>query len=100
MLESNETLTHLWLESNKITDQGLELLCQVLMQKNKTLQVLSLEWNKFRNDTSVTILVDMIQKNQSLTILNLENCKLPKSGIKKLKYLAKTKKNYELLMSL
>ncbi|CAF4493906.1 unnamed protein product, partial [Rotaria sp. Silwood2] len=100
MLESNETLTHLWLGSNKITDQGLELLCEVLMQKNKTLQVLSLECNKFRNDTSVTILVDMIQKNQSLTILNLENCKLPKSGIKKLKYLAKTKKNYELLMSL
>ncbi|CAF3726801.1 unnamed protein product [Rotaria sp. Silwood1] len=99
MLESNVTLTYLWLGSNKISDRGLERLCEVLINKNKTLQILSLEWNKFPSDRSVNILVDLLKNNKSLTQLNLENCKLSKFSVEKLKILTKTKKNFELIIN-
>ena len=99
MLESNQTLTHLRLPSNQISDRGLQVLSEVLINRNKTLKLLSLERNKFRSETSVNILGNMISNNQSLTSINLNNCKLPRSAIRQLKGLAKTKENYELLMS-
>ncbi|CAF5004895.1 unnamed protein product, partial [Rotaria sp. Silwood1] len=99
MLASNETLTHLWLGSNKISDLGLERLCEVLISKNKTLQVLSLEWNRFRSYTKFNILVDMLEQNESLMLLNLENCQLFRHGVEQLIDSAKKKENFELLIN-
>jgi hypothetical protein len=96
MLESNKTLTHLYLHSNSITDHGLKRLAEVITNTNKTLQVLALEWNTFSSDSSGEILAQMLNKNQSLTALNLNSCKLSKTATKHLKAAAKSKKKFEL----
>jgi Ran GTPase-activating protein (RanGAP) involved in mRNA processing and transport len=95
-LETNKTLTDLWLPANKITDRGLKRLAEVLKNKNKTLKVLSLEWNKFSSDSTVDILLGMLHNNTTLTSLNLNSCKLSRSAITQLKNAAKSKKNFEL----
>jgi hypothetical protein len=99
MLESNKTLTHLLLVSNGITDRGLRRLAEVLTNKNRTLQSLSLAWNQFRDESIGTILVNMLTNNPSLISLNLDSCKLSKTVSKQLKSVAKTKKNFELIIN-
>jgi hypothetical protein len=94
MLETNQSLTHLWLPKNNITDRGIQSLAKVLIKTNKTLQVLALEWNKFRNDLTVNILVEMIEKNKTLTKFVIAGNDLSRANIKKLKTMAKTKTDF------
>lgn len=99
MLKSNKTIIRLWLGENEITDKGLSFLCDVLTTANQTLQVLSLEWNRFRNDSSATKLADLLKNNRSLTQLNISSCKLPTAGTKQLKFVAKSRPNFELFIN-
>jgi len=100
MLESNSTLTHLWLSSNKIGEQGLQRLADALFKnKNNTLQLLWLERNIFPSDSCVNILLRMLESNQSLTSLNVDHCKLPKSAKKQLRAAVAKKRNFELIIS-
>jgi len=99
MLESNSTLTHLWLSSNKIGEQGLQRLADALFKnKNNTLQLLWLERNIFPSDSCVNILLRMLESNQSLTSLNVDHCKLPKSAKKQLRAAVAKKRNFELIL--
>ncbi|CAF1455355.1 unnamed protein product, partial [Rotaria sordida] len=80
MLKSNTTLTHLHLDYNQISDNGVQLLADALAHHNVTLQVLLLNGNKHVTDSSVDYFIDMLEHNQSLRELNVYDCNLSKIG--------------------
>jgi hypothetical protein len=96
MLKKNRTLIELWLPWNKISDRGVQLLANALIQHNNTLKKLSLDLNKSINDSSVSVFIDMMKQNQSLNTLHIRDCKLTKAGKESLREVAKSKKNIEL----
>ena len=96
MLKTNRTLSELWLPCNKISDQGVKLLANALIQYNTSLKTLSLDVNESVSDSSVSFLIDMMNQNQSLDALHMCNCKLSKTGKTKLQEVAKSKTNIKL----
>ncbi|CAF0748493.1 unnamed protein product [Rotaria sp. Silwood1] len=96
MLKGNKSLTHLWLPSNHINDQGIQCLTRELINNNNTLQELCLEWNKFTKTETVDILMEMIEKNQTLRKINLNGHSLSRADNKRLHMIAQTKKNCEI----
>jgi Ran GTPase-activating protein (RanGAP) involved in mRNA processing and transport len=95
ILKSNQTLTHLWLPKNCITDRGIKSLFEALID-NKIFQIISLEWNAFENDETINSLIKMIDKNQILIHLSIDERDLSRYDIKKLKEIAKLKKGFKL----
>jgi hypothetical protein len=85
MLKKNKTLIWLHLGRNKISDQGIHLLANVLINHNDTLRVLDLSYNKLITDSSVNSLVEIFQRNKSLETLWINNCNISEEGKKKLK---------------
>jgi len=98
MLLTNQTLTQLWLGFNKITDNGLKLLMNVLTYDNKTLHILSLVWNEQITDSSVDIVINMLEHNQTLRTVCLSNCNLSETS--KLKLRKETKSHFEFYLDL
>jgi hypothetical protein len=96
ILKTNRTLSELWLPCNQISDRGVQLLANALIQHNTNLKTLSLDANEGVNDSSVTYLTDMINQNQSLDVLHVCNCKLSKTGKARLREVAKSKMNFAL----
>jgi len=96
MLKTNRTLSELWLPCNQISDRGVKLLTNALIQHNTSLKTLSLDVNELVNDSSVSFLIDMMNQNQSLDVLHVRNCKLSKTGKERLCEVAKSKKNIKL----
>ena len=80
MLETNDQLTHLWLEANEINDQGVEAIATALEKSNRTLKQLFLSGNEEITDESVPALIRMIKENRALTQLELIDCGLMKNG--------------------
>jgi tRNA pseudouridine-54 N-methylase len=70
-----------------------------VLVNNKTLQMLSLARNIFENDLTVNSLIEMIEKNQTLIQLEIDGRDLSRSDVKKLKTMAKTKRNFKLTIS-
>jgi Ran GTPase-activating protein (RanGAP) involved in mRNA processing and transport len=85
MLKKNKTLIWLHLGRNKITDKGIHLLADVLINDNNTLRALDLSHNKSITDSSVNSLVEIFQRNKSLETLWINNSSLSEEGRKKLK---------------
>jgi hypothetical protein len=61
--------------------------------------MLSLARNIFENDLTVHSLIEMIEKNQTLIQLEIDGRDLSRSDVKKLKTMAKTKRNFKLTIS-
>jgi Ran GTPase-activating protein (RanGAP) involved in mRNA processing and transport len=85
MLKTNTNLTWLHLGANKISDQGVHLLADVLIRYNKTLKILALSENELITDSSVDSLVKIFKQNDSLETLWINECNLSVDGKKKLK---------------
>jgi len=65
MLNRNKTLTHLYLNQNEITDNGIRILTDALENHNKTIENLDLFENKSLTDGCIDHLLSMIKHNQS-----------------------------------
>jgi len=96
MLKTNTAIDRLLLSWNRISDQGVELLADVLGNHNTTLQTLRLSNNKLISDSSADFLVEMLKKNQTLKCLDICNCKLSDKGKEKLRQVTRSKKNFDL----
>ncbi|CAF1691150.1 unnamed protein product, partial [Adineta ricciae] len=96
ILKTNTTLKVLWLDNNRINDQGVHNLTNVLCQQNKTLRELSLKKNKLITSSSVKDFIRMIEKSQSLKELDLSFCNLTKQNGKQLRDAIRDEKQFVL----
>lgn len=97
LLEKNITLTWLHLGRNKISDQGIQRLADVLTHRNCTLKALELSHNKLITDASVDSLVEMLKENKTLETLWINNCNLSAEGKKKLQKVTQSNQRFFLL---
>ena len=74
MLRINKTLIKLTLSFNRITNEGMEMFIDALINDNSTLQWLSLAGNVGITDHCTHSIVRLLGHNHSLKTLNLENC--------------------------
>ena len=91
ILEGNEKLTHICLDTNKIGNQGVDMLADVLTHRNTSLEQLYLNGNTLVNDLSVDSLVRMLNHNQSLKVFEISDCNLSEMGKTKLQSVEKPK---------
>ncbi len=98
MLKTNRTLTHLWLEQNRIDDRGVQILFGILARHNWSLECLSLFSNKLISDLSIPAIIDMLRLNQSLQKLDINDCNLTDIGEGKLQEMIKSKQDFELIL--
>lgn len=96
MLESNTTLTELYLSNNQITEIGVQSLTETLSKHNRTLRLLDLHGNEFITDASIDHFIQLLQSNDSLTKLSVRNCNLSSMGKVLLQQLAHQKANFDL----
>lgn len=96
MLETNRTLTWLWLTGNEISNQGVSYLCNVLANSNISLEWLFLNSNRYITDTSMNDFIHMLKRNNTLKTLYLNNCNLSEITKRTLIRLTKTKKDFDL----
>ena len=96
MLESNRTLTWLWLTGNEISDYGVEILSNTLANSNTNIEWLFLNSNSSITDGSVDVLLNMFKRNCTLKTLYINNCNLSDVGKRKLLKMIKTKKDFDL----
>jgi Ran GTPase-activating protein (RanGAP) involved in mRNA processing and transport len=96
MLETNQTLTELWLSDNEIGNEGVKQLSNVLNYYNRTLKVLILSFNIFITDLSIDYLLQIFERNQTLKKLSINNCNLSETGKMKLQEIANRKKKIEI----
>lgn len=78
ILQTNQTLTVLWLDSNRIGNEGVHYLSNALIRHNRTLQDLSLKNNRFITPISCRFLLDLIRNNRTLIELDISQCSLTK----------------------
>ena len=97
MLKTNTMLSYLLLGYNKISDQGVEALTNVLTRDNTTLKWLSIDNHKLVSDLSVDFLVEMLKHNQTLAYLYIDECSLSEKGKTKLQQITQSKKDFELI---
>ncbi len=91
MLKTNQTLIFLRLSSNKISDQGIQLLANVLARQNNSLQEFYIDHNKLISDLSTDSLVQMLKYNRSLKRFCISHCNLSKKGKKRLRQVVRWK---------
>lgn len=97
MLKKNTTLTWLHLGRNKISDQSMRHLTEVLIDHNKTLKVLDLSHNKSITDSSIDYLIEMLKSNTSLETLWINNCKISNQEKKRLQKFVESRRRFFLL---
>ena len=98
MLKVNKTLALLYLTQNEITDGGVFILADTIQNYNTTLELLHLSENKLLTDLSVNPLVSMIEHNQSLKDFRICDCNLSATGKERLKMLQPLKENFKILV--
>jgi hypothetical protein len=96
MLKSNSILSHLFLNRNHISNQGIEVLTSILIHHNNTLQRIDLDENKLVSDACVDILLETLKFNSSLSILDMCNCNLSENGKERLRQIREIKKDFHL----
>lgn len=85
LIQSKRTLTTLYLNDNRIGNDGVKHLANALCQEGTNLQQLYLKNNERITDDSVNILSNMFTKNQSLTAFSLQGCGINDNGKERLK---------------
>jgi hypothetical protein len=96
MLQTNQTLTELWLSNNEIGNRGVKQIANVLAKYNKTLKLLSLSTNIFITDLSIDYLIEMIEQNQTLKNIWINDCNLTEQGKMKLREKANQKNKFQI----
>jgi Ran GTPase-activating protein (RanGAP) involved in mRNA processing and transport len=96
VIKRTETLTTLRLNDNRISDEGVKLLANVLSYPRRYLQKLYLHNNKLITDLSVEVLINMLEQNQSLNILWLIDCSITSHGRQRLQEAAASKRKFYL----
>ncbi|CAF3086239.1 unnamed protein product [Rotaria sp. Silwood2] len=96
MLQTNQTLTELWLSDNEIGDEGIKQLANILINYNRKLKVLVLSFNIFITDRSINYLLKMLEHNQILEKFSINNCNLSETSKMKLQEKANGKKIFEI----
>jgi hypothetical protein len=85
-LKNNITLQKLWLDSNNISDIGVNSLAKILSENNSSLKMLGLNSNSI-TDEGAKHLAEMLKINKILTLLRLTHNSLTDQGVQ---YLANT----------
>lgn len=96
MLKTNQSLILLGLVFNEITDQGVRLLADTLINTNQTLEILHLSKNKMISDSSFESVNQMLKRNHKLKELWIQQCNLSNMTKEKLRGIVKTKINFRL----
>ena len=96
LFQSKKSLTELYLNDNRIGDEGVQLIARALSSSKATLRKLYLSKNKRITDRSVDELIEMFGKNQSLNSLWLLECSFTDTGRQRLIETAASKKNFYL----
>lgn len=91
-LRTNVTLTELRLSGNPISDEGIQRLLRTILQYNNTLKTLTLANNRRMTDASYDIVVDFIKENRFLEYLYIGGSGLSKDSEDKLKQICKQTK--------
>lgn len=84
MLEVNTTLTDLALDCNRLTDQGVRLLLNALLEKNRTLSELSLVGHCSVTDESIAPLCRLMRTNPTLVTVAIYGCNWSQEGLRRL----------------
>ena len=98
MLKTNRILEKILLGKNNITDQGIQLLADVLFRHNRTLKELSFVDSQLLSKKSADIFFSILNQNDTLISLNLTDCHLLQSGKEKLQKFARTKEHFDLIV--
>ena len=97
MLKVNRTLVRLGLGSNQISNTGVESIANTLIHSNQTLRCLSLSSNRLITDQSDSIIRQMLVKASGLKALWIDECSLSNKTVQLLKQaVEKTNGNFEL----
>jgi Ran GTPase-activating protein (RanGAP) involved in mRNA processing and transport len=102
MLRKNRKLKALVLNKNDITDNGLILLANALVDDNKKLKELKIEANPFITRTGVIHILNLLKNNQILEDIYVKDCTISGKDFHMLEQIAFTtgfdifvsKKNY------
>jgi hypothetical protein len=79
-LKNNITLQKLWLDSNNISDIGINSLAKILSENNSSLKMLGLNSNSI-TDEGAKHLAEMLKINKTLTLIRLTHNSLTDQGI-------------------
>jgi Ran GTPase-activating protein (RanGAP) involved in mRNA processing and transport len=99
MIRTNRTLTDLYLQQNAISDEGVQILANAIENHNATIEYLSLESNKLLTDLSVDFLLQMIRNHRSLKRLYVFDCNLSETGKKRLIKAQQVKPNFKVYVN-
>lgn len=98
MLKTNAVLEKLLLGKNNITDQGVQLLVNILIRHNQTLKTLSFVDSQLISSKSVDLFLSLLNENETLISLNLMDCHLSENGKEKLRRYARTKEHFDFIV--
>jgi Ran GTPase-activating protein (RanGAP) involved in mRNA processing and transport len=76
MLRKNQKLKFLILNKNDITNNGLILLSNSLVNDNKKLKHLKIESNPFITRTGIIHILNLLKNNQTLENIYIKNCSI------------------------
>ncbi|CAF1065692.1 unnamed protein product [Rotaria magnacalcarata] len=95
MLRVNASLTDINLWKNNLSDHGVILLAQALIQNFQSkLTNLNLSYNKQIGNGCINVLIELIQQTQTLKHLNLDGTSISSSGKQRLQKVARKRQNF------
>ncbi|CAF4679282.1 unnamed protein product, partial [Rotaria sp. Silwood1] len=94
----NNKISDQGLSTNKISNQGVIFLANILAHHNTTLQELHLWRNKLIDETYIDSLANMLVYNQTLIKLVLFDCNISNTSKKRLRDVVEPKKNFGLFL--
>ena len=99
MFKTNHSLTHLMLNRNSISNDGVNILCNVLSLHNISLEVLSLASNHFITDQCVDSFIALFKQNETLKGLDIKGCNISAMSKQRLRENCRDKRGFQLFMS-
>ena len=98
-LKTNKTLTHLCLNGNPISDEGIRVLLDAIAKSNTTLEEMNLCNNSLITDASVDTLLHFIGHNRSLKYLRITGSGLSKASKDRVEHVSRIKGNLRIYAS-
>jgi len=94
MILLNKTLNAIWLDNNFISDKGIQLLSNSLINSNSSIEYIGLSNNKLINDLSFDYFINIIKFNKSINEISLYDCNLSILTKDKIKNASKLRTNF------
>jgi Ran GTPase-activating protein (RanGAP) involved in mRNA processing and transport len=88
MIRINHWMIYLFLNDNKIGDDGVRVLGETIGSRNCGITMITLSGNKLLTDASVDVLCSAIKGNSNFHQLHLCNCSLSEAGQERLRMTA------------